>query len=113
MEKLWAKIKKSVVEGMTTAAEKTEEYTKIGKAKLDVLAVKRKITKKFTELGGQIYDSYKENKQNEAFESESIIGIIETLSVLDKELTEKESKLKNLTKTVETDDHVETDDKEN
>ena len=91
MEQLWKKIKKSVMEGVTTAAEKTEEYTKIGKAKLDILAVKRKITKNFTELGGIVYDSVKEKKAGEALESPEAKKVINTLEDLEKELSEKEA----------------------
>ena len=37
MEKLWERIRKSVVEGVSVAAEKTEEFTKLGKLKLEIL----------------------------------------------------------------------------
>jgi len=98
MEKLWEKIKKSVIDGMTTAAEKTEEYTKIGKAKLDVLAVKRKISKNFAELGGLVYDAVKEKKDEEILKSEEIKSLIEALKELDGELEKKEAALEELTK---------------
>jgi len=98
MEKLWEKIKKSVIDGMTTAAEKTEEYTKIGKAKLDVLAVKRKISKNFAELGGLVYDAVKEKKDEEVLKSEEFKNLIKTLKELDRELEEKETALEELTK---------------
>lgn len=96
MEKLWQKIKQSVVEGVSTAAEKTGEYTKIGKAKLDVLSVKRKISKQFTELGGIVYDAVKEKKSGEVLDTPEAKEIINTLKDIEKELREKEDAFEKL-----------------
>jgi hypothetical protein len=98
MEKLWDKIKKSVMEGVTTAAEKTEEYTKYGKAKLDILSVKHKISNAFTELGGLVYDSIKINKGDDVLKSEKIIKVLERLKKLDADLEKKEKNLEELNK---------------
>ena len=95
---LWEKIKKSVVDGVSTAAEKTEEYTKLGRAKFDVLATKRKISKQFTELGGKIYEEVKDGKEKEVFDSPEIKVIIASINDLEKELDEKEEPLESLTK---------------
>lgn len=98
MEKLWDKIKKSVMEGVTTAAEKTEEYTTLGKAKLDILAVKHKISNAFTELGGLVYDSIKINKGEDVLKSEKIIKVLERLKKLDADLEKKEKNIEELNK---------------
>jgi len=97
-QQLWDKIKKTVVDGMTTAAEKTEEYTKLGKAKIEVLAVKRKISKNFAELGGIVYDAVKAKKEKEVFDSPESKILIATLNDLDKELEAKEKALEDLSK---------------
>ena len=65
MEKLWQRIRKSVAEGVSVAAEKTEEFTKLGKLKFEILNTKRKISKTFTELGSMTYDAFKGGKTNE------------------------------------------------
>jgi len=91
----------SVVEGVSTAAEKTGEYTKIGKSKLDVLSVKRKISKQFTELGGIVYDSVKENKSGEVLDTPKAKELINTLEDLEKELREKEDSFEKLKTKVE------------
>lgn len=98
MEKLWDKIKKSVLDGVTTAAEKTEEYTKIGKAKLDILAVKHKITRQFTELGGLVYDAVKDNKSESALASDEVAAVIKRLNELDEELAKRENEMDMLLK---------------
>jgi len=104
MEKLWEKVKKSFKEGVTTAAEKTEEYTKIGKAKLDILTVKRKISKNFTELGGIVFDAVKEKKAEEALKSDEVTALIGALSELEKDLEEKEKAYEEATKKEESKD---------
>jgi hypothetical protein len=98
---LWDKIKQSVAEGMSTAAEKTEEYTKLGKAKLDVLAIKRKISKQFTELGGLAYEASKDKKPQDAFKTPEVSVIVETIAELEAELAEKETQFEELKKTAE------------
>ena len=98
MEKLWEKIKKSVMDGVTTAAEKTEEYTKMGKIKLDVLSVKHKISRSFAELGGLIYDAIREDKGEEALSSDDVKTILDRLNELDEELARKENILEDMTK---------------
>ncbi len=98
MENLWGKIKKSVMEGVSAAAEKTEEYTKIGKSKLDILAVKRKISKNFSELGGIVYDAVKEKNADKVLKSPEVKKLIDSLDELEKELSGKEKKLEDITK---------------
>ncbi len=93
MENLWGKIRKSVLNGVTVAAEKTEEYTKLGKAKFNILAVKRKISKQFAELGGIMYDAIKEKKAEDALKSPEVVNLINSLQELEKDITEKEGAL--------------------
>ena len=100
--KLWEKISKTVVDGVTTAAEKTEEYTRLGRAKIDVLSVKRKVTKNFTELGGIIYDAAKSGQTGEIFESPEVVVLIDSLKALDKELEEKEALFEEMKKKTDT-----------
>ncbi|MFC1541276.1 hypothetical protein ACFL50_02365 [Candidatus Latescibacterota bacterium] len=98
MEKLWEKIKKSVSEGVSIAAEKTEEYSKFGKVKIEILNTKRKISKAFTELGGITYDSIKSGKTTEIMKSEPVIKVIDELKKLEEDLEKSEKKLKEMKK---------------
>ena len=79
MAKLWERISKSFVNGVTVAAEKTEEFTKLGKAKLEILNTKRKISKSFTELGGITYDAIKTNKTEELSKKSEVKELVKTL----------------------------------
>ena len=90
MGDLWEKIRKSVIDGVQVAAEKTEEYTKLGKIKIEILNLKRKISKSFTELGGITYEAIKGGTAKKELESDKVNAIIETLKELDSELEAKE-----------------------
>ena len=101
MAKLWERISKSIVNGVTIAAEKTEEFTKIGKAKLEILNTKRKISKSFTELGGITYDAIKAEKTKEFFESREVEELVNTLKELEADLDSKEETYEDLKKKTE------------
>ncbi len=90
-KKVWGTIKQKVAESVAVAAEKTEEYTKLGKAKLDILAIRRSITQKRTELGSAVYSAVKEGRTEGAFTSGSVKGYIAELDRLDRELADKQA----------------------
>ena len=90
MEKLWEKVKKSIAEGYTVAAEKTEELSKLGKLKLDMLNIKHNISKQFTELGGAVYEASKAGKASQVMKSEEVEKAIESIKTLEEELLVKE-----------------------
>jgi hypothetical protein len=106
MEKkdLWGKIKKSVSEGVTVAAEKTEELAKLGSAKLDVLNTRRKLTKKHGELGCLVYTMLKEKKPGaDILKTAEVKNLVEALKNLDNEKAEKEKIYEDLRKKTEED----------
>jgi len=107
MEKLWERIKKSIVEGVSAAAEKTEEFTKLGKMKIDVLNTKRKISKSFTELGGIIYEAFKGRKTEEVMKSAPVEKILSSLQIMENELEQKEQKYEEMKKKSEKTDKPE------
>ena len=98
MDKLWDKIKKSVSEGVSLAAEKTEEYSKLGKAKIEILNTKRKISKAFTELGGITYESIKAGNTDEIMKSSAVEELIDEVKKLEAELEIREQKMEEMKK---------------
>ncbi len=98
MEKLWERIRKSVAEGVSVAAEKTEELTKLGKLKFEILNTKRKISKTFTELGSMNYDAFKGGKSNEIAKSSEVKDLINTIKELEAELDGIEQKFDEMKK---------------
>ena len=100
MENLWKRVKKSIKEGATYAAEKTEELTKLGKAKVEILTVKHNISKSFTELGGLCYDFLKEDKAGDIAKSKEVKALVVSIKKLEKELDVKEKAYEEMKKTV-------------
>ena len=98
METLWNKIKKSVVEGVTVAAEKTEELTKLGKVKIEILNTKRKITVKFSELGSIVYDAVRKGTEKDEIASEKVKKLVAAVQKLEEELAEKERQFEEIHK---------------
>ena len=96
MADLWEKIKSTVVEGAQFAKEKTEELSKIGKKKLDILQTKRKITKQFTELGGLIFEKCSKKDVKTVNITDEMRKIVDKIKNFEVELKEREKELEEL-----------------
>lgn len=88
-ENVWGRIRKTVLDGVTIAAEKTEEYTRLGKAKLDVLTVKRNVAAKRTELGAMVYSAVREGAGATVLDSSAARDLIAEMDALENDLGEK------------------------
>lgn len=91
MEKLLQKLKNGLSDGLHTLSEKTEEMTKIGRLKLEIIAIKRDIERAMIELGGRVYQRFKDKK----------ILDDPDVKLLVKKIKEKEDKLKAIEEKIE------------
>lgn len=96
MTKLWDDIAKTIRDGVGTVVEKTEELTKIGKIKVDILNIKRNVDKNFSELGGRVYHLIVEDNKTQISGDKEVKEIIECVKILENELNEKKSELRNI-----------------
>ena len=94
METTWEKIRKNIITGYQSLSEKAGEMTRIGRLKLEIVAVKRDIEKAFIEVGGRVFQAF-ENKQ-----TDKILAETEILTLIDT-IRKKQSRLKNLEKEIE------------
>lgn len=94
MPSLWDDIAKTIREGVDTMVEKTEELTKIGRIKVDIINIKRNIEKNFTELGGRVYQLVSEGKSTQIASNKDVKELIECVKILEKELHDKNEELK-------------------
>ena len=92
MDSLWDKIKQSVKESASVAAEKAEYLGKIGRARLDIAETRHAIRDRFADLGGQVYESMKAG-DNDLAASAEIQGLVNTISDLEDELQSREGAL--------------------
>jgi len=79
--------------GVSTVAKKTDEYTRIGKIKVDIIGIKRDIDKKFTELGGKTYQLIVEENNSRVASNEEVKAIIDSIKELNRKLDEKKDEL--------------------
>lgn len=93
---LWTNIKKGLMDGIHTATDKTSEYTKIGRIKIDILGVKKEIEEKLLELGGRLYDLVAEESKYEIKNNKHIMQLIEQIKELENELKKYSEELKRI-----------------
>lgn len=86
-------ILEKIKEGVSVIADRTDEYTKIGKLKVEMVNLKRNIEATFTALGGRVYRFLVEDGKIDATEDKEIQGYVEKIKTLEKELTEKKEKI--------------------
>ena len=96
MASLWDDIAKTIREGVDTVVGKTEEYTKIGKIKIDIINIKRNVEKNFSELGGRVYHLMVEQKKTQIAGDKEVTKIIDSVKLLEKELQDKKTELESL-----------------
>jgi len=95
MSTLWDDIAKTIREGVDTVVGKTEELTKIGKTKVEIINIKRNIEKNFAELGGKVYQLIVEEKQTKIASNVDVKNLIDLVKSLEKELKAKQEELDN------------------
>ncbi|MBN1481705.1 hypothetical protein EH223_05010 [candidate division KSB1 bacterium] len=83
----------SIRDGLELVVDKTEEYSKIGKLKVDILTIKRKIEKQFTELGGRTYDILTGEDAKSLQKDEEVKKITDDIQALEAQLKEKEAEI--------------------
>jgi len=102
---LLEKIRKGLITGFQTASDITSEYAKIGRIKIDIIGIKKEIEDKMLELGGRVYENYKDSKSINFENKEHIIKIINDIETLEQELKRSEDKLQEIKKLDETSIH--------
>ena len=96
MDTMWEKIKKSLKDGATLSMEKIEEYTKIGKLKIEEMAAKRKIERNFVDIGERTFDLIEEGKGDSIADDLMIKKACENISALREEIADLERKMQDV-----------------
>lgn len=92
MAALWDRVRQSLRQVGQVATEKTEEGIKIGRRKLEIINLNRKIEKSFAELGGRVYQMLEEEKKAAIADDEEVKTLTTQIKELEKstESVEKE-----------------------
>ncbi|MBN2417525.1 hypothetical protein JXO52_16935 [bacterium] len=87
---LWDDLKKTLLDGVNTAADKTEEYTRIGKIKVDLLNLNRKLDQTYKALGREVYVRVSDGKRIDAHNDDGISYFIEKINHITAAITKNE-----------------------
>jgi len=96
MSTFWESLIKNLQHGVQTVSEKTDELTKVGRLKIEVIAVKRDIEKLFVELGGRVYDILQNQKKASISKDDEIKKLVERVEKFEKKLHELEERIQNI-----------------
>ena len=96
IDNMWEKVKKGLKDGATLSMEKIEEYTKLGKLKVDELAAKRKIERNFVDIGERVFDLIEEGKGDGVEQDLTIKKSVENVNALREELIVLGQKMKDV-----------------
>jgi hypothetical protein len=96
-DNVWEKIKKNFKDGAALSIEKIEEYSKIGKLKIEEFAAKKKIERNCIDIGERIFDlsESKDHGQSSDIAGDILVNkAIENIRQLNRELAQIEQKIK-------------------
>ncbi len=86
MTAFWADLKKGLRTGYKTASDKTVQLTRIGRIRVELLAVKKEIEELMLELGGRVYEDALESSGNSVRIDQDMQRNIERIKSLQEEL---------------------------
>ena len=93
MPSMWEDLKKTVKSGLSTAAAKTEEYTKIGKAKLDMMNLNKSLSGTLEELGLEAYTQITGGAKGLNLQNAKVKEMVEKISRLKQSIKDKEAEI--------------------
>ncbi len=96
MASLFDDLTDGIRDGINFVVDKTDEYSKIGKFKLDMVGIKRNIEKLFAELGGRVYEVLKESERASLGDDEEVKRMINEIKALEDSLDEKKNEIKSI-----------------
>ncbi len=93
MSDLWERVKKTAAEIYTTASEKTVEGVNIGVKQLDVVSVRRELSREFAGLGGRVHQLLKRGEAAAIAEDPTVVSHLARLEELEQRLEEREREI--------------------
>jgi hypothetical protein len=99
MASIWDDLKKSVKDGLSVAAAKTEEYTKIGKAKLDLMNLNKNLNTAFHDLGVTVFGQASGGVKTAASQDPQVREHVGRIEKLQQDIRDKEKEIEEIRKT--------------
>ena len=98
---LWDRIKQSLLDSATVAAEKAEYLGRVGRARLDIAETRHAIRDALADLGGKVYGGVQSGEGDNLLKSEAVSTLVQKIGGLEEELKSREKKLESLRSTDE------------
>jgi hypothetical protein len=92
----WEEVRTSIQEFFSSAAEKTDEFIKVGKRKLSMAEIKRNITGQYAELGGRVYHLVRQGEAGAIESDEEVELLVSRINKLEDELKAKEMEIEEI-----------------
>jgi hypothetical protein len=110
-DNVFEKVKKGLKDSAALSIEKIEEYTKVGKLKIEEFSAKRKIERNYVDIGERVYELISEKKGSEIEKDIIVSNAIDNVNNLKEELVEIEKNIQEVTeeskeKSAEAEDEV-------
>jgi len=93
MSTLFEDIKNGIRDGIELVVDKTEEYGKIGKLKVDIMGIQRNIEKLFAELGGQTFELLSKDDKADVGNDAQVKKLIADLQAQEEKLDSKKNEI--------------------
>ena len=94
MDQVWERIKKGLKDGAALSMDKIEEYTKVGKLKIEEMAAKRKIERNFVDIGERAFELIVDGKGAEVGKDLTVKKAIDNIKGLRQELVAIDERIK-------------------
>ncbi len=96
MTTIWDDLKKSVKDGLSVAAAKTEEYTKIGKAKLDLMNLNKSLNAAYHDLGVTVFEQASESSKKTAPQDPKVKDHVGRIEKFLQDIQDKEKEIEEI-----------------
>ncbi len=95
-DNVWEKIKKNFKDGAAVSIDKIEEYSKIGKLKIEEFTAKKKIEKNCVDIGERVFDLIEGGKAADIAGDLAVAKSAENIRSLNRELAAINAKMKDV-----------------
>jgi hypothetical protein len=93
MDNVWEKIKKGLKDGAALSMEKIDQYSKLGKLKIEEFSAKRKIERNFVDIGERVFELMSDGKEADIAKDILVSNAVDNVNGLREELVELEKKI--------------------
>ena len=98
MANFWDDLKTKFKKGVETVSDRTDEYAKIGKVKVDIAGIKHNIHKLHADLGERVHELSKKKDLNTVAKDKNVVDLLERINVQETKLQQDESEIERIRK---------------